>query len=71
MPRNPDPLRVWQARLDGVAGCIQGVLWTATIDQLTGLREDWPNLAAALDGLLEVLADKPTGRPLFDDQRAT
>ena len=60
MPRTPDPWNLYQARLDGVAGRIQGARWTANVDQLTALRENMPRLADALDALLVVLKDKPT-----------
>jgi hypothetical protein len=69
MPRTPDPWNLYQARLDGVAGRIQGALWTADVGQL---RENTPRLADALDALLEVLKDKPTHlRPLIDDKRGS
>jgi hypothetical protein len=72
MPRKPDPMNLYQARLDGVAGRIQGALWTANVDQLTALRENMPRLADALDALLVVLRDKPTHlRPLIDDKRGS
>jgi hypothetical protein len=72
MPRTPDLWNLHQARLDGVAGRIQGVLWTANADQLTALRENMPRLADALDALLEVLKDEPTHlRPLIDDKRGS
>jgi hypothetical protein len=45
MPRRPDPWNLYQARLDGVAGRIQGALWTANVDQLTALRENMSRLA--------------------------
>jgi hypothetical protein len=72
MPRRPDPNLVWEARLDGVVGRIQGALWTANVDQLTALRENMPRLADALDALLVVLKDRPTHlRPLIDDKRGS
>jgi hypothetical protein len=32
MRRRPDPNVVWEARLNGVIGRIQGALWTANVD---------------------------------------
>jgi hypothetical protein len=66
MPSRSDPLRLYQARLDGVVGRVQGLLWTADVRQLRALREDWPRLAEALDELVAVLDSKPKGPPLFD-----
>ena len=72
MPRRPDPNLIWEARLDGVGGRIQGALWTANVDQLTALRDNMARLADALDALLVVLKEKPTHlRPLIDDKRGS
>jgi hypothetical protein len=44
LERRPDLNLVWEARLDGVAGRIEGALWTANVDQLAALRENTPRL---------------------------
>jgi hypothetical protein len=62
MPRNPDPLQIDQARLEGVALRIQGALWTADVAQLTALQEGWPQLAAAL-ATSSTVADRCSTNP--------
>ena len=72
LPRRADPWNLCQARLDGVAGRIQGAAWTANAGQLTALPQNMPRLADALDALLEALKEKATHlRPLIDDKRGS